>query len=361
VETVATVGADGWLELPRVETSTLEVTALETDERADLDPRTGRSRTLPWGVSEAVIVGADSLRRPLDLTAPSGVPCGFGPLVRIGKTEITTRVVATVGDLLSGESVPALPCGSSDASVQLGSGSTDVVVRATAEFAAESLRLTGSPPAGDPERGDVAALAWGTADRRVQIAAAQEETVLVVHENANSGWTATLDGAPLEPLSLDGWQQGWVLPAGAAGVVELTFAPDRIYRLSLVVGLVAALGLVLLGLRPERRRAAAPRSMRAPALFREAAAPAVGLLLGGAVGLVIGIAARLLVRFARPSSAPLVAGAGLVGAGLVAAALPWPGADTGSFSLSAQVLALTGMLVVLASGGRRTRPPGPES
>ena len=49
--------------------------------------------------------------------------------------------------------------------------------------------------------------------------------MLVVPESINPGWTArTADGAQLTPVTVNGWQQGWVVPAGTSGTVTLTFA-----------------------------------------------------------------------------------------------------------------------------------------
>ncbi len=354
---VADVGATGWVPLPSTRVTALKVTALETAERTDVDARTGRTRALPWGVSEAVLVGADALRRPVNLDAPSGVPCGFGPQVQIGGRLVPTRVVATVGDLLAGASVPALPCGGAGARVTLDAGPVDLRVAATGEFAAESLRLSGAGATAlaGADAGATISL-WSAAERRVEIGASAEDTVLVVHENASAGWQAVLDGRTLEPSRVDGWQQGWLLPAGSAGAVELRFGPDRVYRTGLLVGTVAALIVVLLALRRPRGAGGRLRARRVPGWAVELAAPVLGVVLGGIPGLVLGVVARAAVRLSPRTATSVLAGVALLGAGIVSAAFPWPGPDTGSLSTAGQLLALAGVLVVVASGRRRTRP-----
>ena len=62
---------------------------------------------------------------------------------------------------------------------------------------------------------------------------------LEVHENYDTGWAATLNGRTLTPVRLDGWQQGFVLPAGAGGAVTLTFRPAASYHLFLALSLLA--------------------------------------------------------------------------------------------------------------------------
>ena len=70
---------------------------------------------------------------------------------------------------------------------------------------------------------------WNAEDRLVSVSGGRA-SYLVVHENANRGWRAELHGRPLVPARLDGWQQAWVLPEGAAGDVRLTFGPGRLFH-----------------------------------------------------------------------------------------------------------------------------------
>ena len=51
-----------------------------------------------------------------------------------------------------------------------------------------------------------------------------------MNENFNPGWRAVVDGRQLRAVRLDGWKQAWLLPAGTAGVVTLTYLPNAIYR-----------------------------------------------------------------------------------------------------------------------------------
>jgi arabinofuranan 3-O-arabinosyltransferase len=72
-----------------------------------------------------------------------------------------------------------------------------------------------------------------------------EDTILTVHENANEGWQATLDGHRLRSIVVDGWQQGYVVPAGiSAAAVHLDFAPDRVMAWGLAAGFLGVLLLV---------------------------------------------------------------------------------------------------------------------
>ena len=55
--------------------------------------------------------------------------------------------------------------------------------------------------------------------------------MLVVPESINPGWIAhSADGTRLTPVTVNGWQQGWVLPPGTEGPVTLTFPSNTPYR-----------------------------------------------------------------------------------------------------------------------------------
>ncbi|HEX7269927.1 MAG TPA: hypothetical protein VF256_21235, partial [Streptosporangiaceae bacterium] len=67
---------------------------------------------------------------------------------------------------------------------------------------------------------------------------------LVLAENADSGWRATLDGRPLKRVVYNGWAQAFVLPADG-GQLELTHHSSSRNRWLLVQGLAIAVVIVL--------------------------------------------------------------------------------------------------------------------
>jgi arabinofuranan 3-O-arabinosyltransferase len=85
---------------------------------------------------------------------------------------------------------------------------------------------------------------WAPA-RRVLSVAPSAPSYLVVNENFNAGWQARAGGKLLRAVRLDGWKQAWLLPAGTAGTVILTYPPDTLYRHAIFGGL-GTLGLVML-------------------------------------------------------------------------------------------------------------------
>ena len=99
-------------------------------------------------------------------------------------------------------------------------------------------------------------LSWRPDRRQVRIGPGQAAYV-EVHQNANPGWRATLDGRRLAPARLDGWQQAYLVPAGAGGVITMTFTPATLYHAGLAGSALAVLILLVAALPWKRRRRAA--------------------------------------------------------------------------------------------------------
>ena len=96
-------------------------------------------------------------------------------------------------------------------------------------------------------------LGWKPEYRQVRVGPGAA-SYLELHQNANPGWTASLDGRTLMPVRLDGWQQGFVVPAGGGGVVTLTFQPVKFYHVWIILSAAGVLVLLLVATVRRRRR-----------------------------------------------------------------------------------------------------------
>ncbi|WP_328938388.1 glycosyltransferase [Streptomyces tauricus] len=103
-----------------------------------------------------------------------------------------------------------------------------------------------------PASGDPQPIAAGPVELHTKIPAGAEGRVLRLADTADEGWTATLDGKPLTRTTVDGWAQGFELPA-TGGRLDVTFeAPFGHTGWLLAQGALAVV-LVVLAL-PGRRR-----------------------------------------------------------------------------------------------------------
>ncbi|MFJ9582136.1 glycosyltransferase [Streptomyces sp. NPDC101191] len=95
-------------------------------------------------------------------------------------------------------------------------------------------------------------VAAGPVEAHTDVPAGPAGRVLRLADRADAGWTATLDGKKLEPTTVDGWAQGFTLPA-EAGRLDLSF--EEPFTHTVWIWTQVFLGVVLLVLAlPGRRR-----------------------------------------------------------------------------------------------------------
>ena len=294
------------------------------------------------------------------------VGCGEGPVLAVAGRFVNTSVSTTVGALLDGGPLPARPCES--APLELPTGQQELLVSPGAAFIVDGVQLSGplAERVGPAATADAPAQRWSADHRELTVPAAETERVLVVPESINPGWTARApDGAQLTPVTVNGWQQGWVVPAGTSGTVTLSFASNALYRVGLAGGLALLPILAALALLPSRRRRDDPVRPWAPRPAPVIAALiAMGALISGVVGAVVfGAAAglRYLLRARPRADRVLTLGGSSVALTLAGAALsryPWRSVD-GYIGHSpwVQLAALCALALLAASLPRFAQTP----
>lgn len=322
-ETSHFTGADGSVRFPAVSVDRITVRFGFTSPRRGVNPVTGALEAYPVGVGELVVLGADDLRPAADPATPVRVPCGSGPTVAVGEQVVRTAVFTTAGALIDGLVVDATVC----SPAALRGGESQVRADASASFLVDQVVFQADTDAA-PTSSSVAtidqpvATAWEPAHRRIALAGVDQQSVLELGENFNRGWRADVDGVALTPVRVDGWRQGWVVPAGASGTVDARFEPDSTYRMGLLVGLIAAACLILAAVAPRSSHRSAPPSAQPPGRRTWAAILGAGLaLMAGAAGVGTWIAALALRR--RPAPSWAIASACLVCA-VVTVEWTWP-------------------------------------
>ncbi|MEH1058977.1 alpha-(1-_3)-arabinofuranosyltransferase [Micromonospora sp. CPCC 206171] len=275
-----------------------EITVLISDivPARSYDPYRRLTRNLSVGVGELTVLPATPVTRadPLKRVV---LPCGSGPTVSVAGEERQTALVANRRDLLEMREVNAVLCGpGAREPLQLALGETRLLAAGTRLAVPTQLTLTplGATPGatggaaagtGEPAatRTAVRIDGWSATRRDLHLTGYAGERVLALRENANAGWVATAGGKTLTPFVVDGWQQGWLVPAGYRGKVELRFAPDDGYVLALGAGAVLLAGIAVLAVLPSRRTPA-----RVPAVARRRRGRFLAALVGGGALLLVG-------------------------------------------------------------------------
>lgn len=296
------------------------------------------------GIAEVAVDGLAGRTAPVpDRAALVDLSCGQGPNLAVDGQATRTRATTTVGALLGAEPILWSTCEPADLSgeVRLADAHADTGALRIDSMVAERA---GAVSKVDAARA-VKILGWGATSRRVSVAAGGGG-ILATTENTNDGWEATLAGTTLKPVRVDGWRQGWILPAGAAGTVMLAYSPNRPHRAGLGLGAMGLLALLAGSVLPGRRT----RSTRLPT---ERPLPTWLLVgLGAGVGLALGgwtvLALPVLVAIPRrEDKLPAVMVAGIIGAGVVVvSAGPGAGPGAGAFSFTAQLLATVGWVAL---------------
>ncbi|RFU41010.1 DUF3367 domain-containing protein, partial [Actinomadura logoneensis] len=217
---------------------------------------------IPVQVSEVAIPGVPGVPSAPNASGgraarPFTTSCGTGPDLTLNGRAVQTRVSGTADDVLAGRPVTFRAC----RDVRLADGDNRVSAGG-GRFRVDALTVDpgGALAGAAPGRTEpVTVRSWDAGERRVQVNA-QRRSVLVVNENYNAGWeAATENGGRLRPVRLDGWRQGFEVPAGTSGTITLRYAPDTAYRGALFGGLALLALLVPVAVRrPGRGTPPAP-------------------------------------------------------------------------------------------------------
>jgi arabinofuranan 3-O-arabinosyltransferase len=376
----ASIGAGGLVRFPTPLTTDRIDVSFPRVRQATIVTATGQLATLPVRLSQLSVPALAGLRAITpDPQARFGLACGQGPALTVDGRVYPTSVSGTLGELSGYLPLPVRVC-SPDGTLSIGAGRHTLTAAAPGTFAVTDLSLARVAPgattvnASSPSRA-VTVRSWQPDQRQVSIGPGAA-SYLVMHGNFNSGWGAELDGHALKPLRLDGWQQGFIVPAGAGGTITISFRPAAAYHLVLAVSLGAAAILLAIAAwsftgrrrrrdgrdpgsgQPERPAWSPPSSTTASgrrhAWLGMVGVAALIFVAGGPVALAVPVLAYLAWRLSRAPRRtspgtwlPWVAFGGMVASGLLSAARPFGGGVLGSFGGLAQACALIALAAAL--------------
>ena len=365
------VPASGILRFPALLTGQLDISFPGVMPTTAYNPLVGRAQQLPVGLGALTIPALSSLSTGiLAASTPFRLACGQGPPLTVDGRTYPTSVSGTVRDLVKLTPLPlhvctaagglALPAGRH----WLSSPGTGVALAVTGLSLANAGAQAAVPSSAAAAARSLRIGSWGTEYRTATIGAGGL-SYLEVHQTADPGWTAILNGHQLTPVTLDGWQQAYVVPAGAGGPVVMSFTPESGYHW-LLGGAALALCVLIAGAAwpsrggPRRGCAEAGPGGSVRYWLAAAAAALVLALAGGPVA--IAILAVIALDWWRREWLPWLAFGAMCLAGVLVITGLRHGVQPGSgpFGWPAQAAALIALAAALVPPRRMPRDHAAE-
>ncbi|MGH3233408.1 MAG: alpha-(1-_3)-arabinofuranosyltransferase domain-containing protein, partial [Streptosporangiaceae bacterium] len=218
--------------------------------QATIVTATGQLATLPVRLSRLSVPALAGLHAVTpDEQARFTLACGQGPALTVDGRVYQTSVSGTIGELSQYLPLRVGLC-SPGGTLSFAAGRHTLTAATPGTFAVTDLSLTSIDPDQKTATASGASRAvtirsWQPDQRRLSIGPGAA-SYLEVHENDNSGWAAALNGRQLTPVRLDGWQQGFIVPAGPGGTITLSFRPAGTYHFALAVSMLAVAILLTL-------------------------------------------------------------------------------------------------------------------
>ncbi len=293
-ERTVLLGESGRVRFPPITTDRIRISVLAAEESVSVGFDRGIT-ALPIGVSELRLTGL-ALLPLIPENRPRVLPCGSGPSITVAGHTSRTRIAGSAAQFGRGEELNAEVCDAK--TLRMEQGHRAVEVTDSEAFAAQSLVLTNPRSQTQQTAETLGVVAPSPIIRHV---APSRNGVLALRENTNPGWRAQQGANALEPVTLDGWQQGWRLKG--EGPATVRFGPDTIYRAGLVVGGGFWLLLLALALWSRRWRSGMNARCSEPRELPAALLIGVGVVaagfLAGTVGVVVVAAGAVMASIAE--------------------------------------------------------------
>ncbi|MEM9203014.1 MAG: alpha-(1-_3)-arabinofuranosyltransferase family protein [Actinomycetota bacterium] len=233
------------LDVERAAVSTIRIEVAASADRLTRDWYSNAMVSMPFAIAEmragTTTVGPD--RDRIDTGCLEDV-------VVVDGISVPVRISGYAADARNGGALTVVGC----QPVVTAAGDVQVsTARASSQLplTIDQLVLERAVPVAAPEAQAALVVEWTSdIEARLLIDSSETERWLVLGQSFNLGWQAELDGRSLgEPQLVDGFANGWRIPAGESGVIQLRWGPQQLVTTALWASAIAALFVIGLALR----------------------------------------------------------------------------------------------------------------
>ncbi len=320
----------------------------DTEARMTRDFYSNSMTAMPIAIAE-IDLGVEPL------APPAGIDTGcIGGLVKIDGTDVAVRLLADPDAAINRDEIELRGCQTIDTTA----GDVEVLVSADDPdgntWAFEIDRLVMSSPAETlaPRRAPpVHFERLSESSYQIDVAPATRDRLIVLGQSHNDGWVAKLDGTPLQgPIPVDGFANGWWVPAGSEGTIVLDWAPQTYVDIALVLSVLFVGVTIAVAVRARRSRKFVPKASQPDLIsFAWRSSDTAAASVKAAVAVTVGAALFAAVNLASHTwVAVLIAAAAFVAV---------RSKRFGQFTMlaAASVFAITSLLIMIEQ--RRFRHP----
>ena len=222
--------------------TTLVLTAVEVEERITRDWYSNAGVAMPISITEI------DLGDGIHFSEAADVDTGCLELLGINGAAVAVRITGSAADALARRELELVGCAeTTSASEGL---KVTTLSRAHGIDLDQIVLRSPRPTKPPPQISAVKVLSNDDTSYSLMVPPSPDDQWLVLGQSYNDGWSASLNGVDLgAPVLIDGFANGWRLPAGDDRLVELRWTPQRLVDWALWPSLISVLGVIVLAIR----------------------------------------------------------------------------------------------------------------
>ncbi|MCQ3806798.1 MAG: alpha-(1-_3)-arabinofuranosyltransferase [Acidimicrobiia bacterium] len=222
--------------------SSLMLVAADVEERTTRDWYSNAAVAMPISIAEV------GLGDGVHFSEASDIDTGCVELLAVNGAAVTARVSGSAPDALARRELSLSGCGET---VSVADGLRIETRSRSFGFDLDQLVLHSPRPIeAPPLMPSVEVLSHDDTSYSLRVPATDDDTWLVLGQSHNAGWSARVNGVDLgDPVLIDGFANGWHLPAGDERSVVLRWTPQRLVDWALWMSLFAVVVVVWLAMR----------------------------------------------------------------------------------------------------------------